>query len=358
MGAGDAARPSADADGAAPRPPDVSVIIPARNAVATLPATLDSVLSQEYAGAVEVIVADGSDTPAAAETVLRRYPSVRVVPNPDRTTPAGLNRALAEASGRYVVRCDAHSALPPGYLRRVVETLERTGAANVGGRQQPAGVSFFERAAALAMTMRLGAGGARYRLGGGEGPADTVFLGAFRREALERIGGFDPDLIRNQDYELNWRLRRRGETVWFDPALVVRYRPRGSLAALARQYFGYGYWKRVVLRRHPASLRPRHAAAPLLVLGLLASAGLALAGAPWQAAAALPFVYLCALLAGTAATVVRRRDPAAVLLPAVLAAMHFSWGLGFLLPVRTGPRRPAPTPAGRRQASGGDGPPA
>ena len=346
--AGAAARPPADTDGAAPRAPDVSVIIPARNAGATLPAALDSVLSQEYPGPVEVIVADGSDAGAMAEAVRRRYPAVRVVPNPDRTTPAGLNRALAEASGRYVVRCDAHSALPPGYLRRAVGTLERTGAANVGGRQQPAGASFFERAAALAMTMRLGAGDARYRVGGVEGPADTVFLGAFRREALEAIGGFDPELIRNQDYELNWRLRRRGETVWFDPALVVRYRPRGSLAALARQYFGYGCWKRVVIRRHPASLRLRHAAAPLLVLGLLASAGLALAGAPWPAAAALPLVYLCALLAGTAATAARRRDPAAALLPAVLAVMHLSWGIGFLTPVRPGRRRPAPRPSGGR----------
>ncbi len=232
----------------------LSVIIPARNAEATLPAALNSVLSQDYAGSVEVIVADGSDTPAMAEVVRRLYSAVRVVPNPDRTIPSGLNCALREATGQIIVRCDAHAVLPPGYVRRAVSTLARTGAANVGGRQRPVGASMFGRAVAVAQTTPLGVGDARYRLGGAEGPTDTVYLGAFRRDALEAVGGFDPTLIRNEDYELNWRLRQRGETVWFDPELVVTYLPRSTLRALVRQYFDYGRWKAVMLRRHPDSL--------------------------------------------------------------------------------------------------------
>ena len=129
-----------------------------------------------------------------------------------------------------------------------------------------------ERAVGLAMTTPLGAGDARWRLGGPAGPVDTVYLGVFRRDALEEAGGFDAALARNQDYELNWRLRERGRTVWFDPALEVAYRPRGSLAQLARQYYDYGWWKRAMLRRHPASLRRRQLAAPLLVSGLAGSA--------------------------------------------------------------------------------------
>ena len=315
--------------------PSVSVVIPIRNAEATLAATLDSVLSQEYAGSVEVIVADGSDTPATSDLVRRRYPSVKLVSNPERTTGFGISAACRAATGEIILRCDAHTVLPPGYMRRAVETLRRTGAANVGGRQQPVGTTFFERTVAVAMTTPLGTGGARHRLGGAEGPVDTVFLGTFRRDALDKAGGVDPTLIRNQDYELNWRLRARGETVWFDPELVAAYRPRGTFGGIVRQYFDYGRWKRVVLQRHPASLLPRHLACPLLLLGLAASTALALAGASW-AAAAVPFTYLLVLAAGSLAAGIRRRSYTALLLPLVLATMHLSWGIGFFSPVRIG----------------------
>ena len=314
--------------------PSVSVLIPARNAEATIGAAIDSVLSQDYKGSVEVIVADGSDTPATSDLVRRRYPTVTLVPNPEQTAGFGLRAAHGAATGEIIVRCDAHSVFPPGYVRRAVSTLRRTGAANVGGRQRPVGITFFGRAVAMAMTTPLGAGGARYRLGGVEGPVDTVFLGAFRRDALEAVGGVDPAFVRNQDYELNWRLRARGETVWFDPGLVVTYRPRDTLRGLAWQYFNYGRWKRVVARRHPASLLPRHLASPLLLLGLAATPVLAVAGPTW-AVAAVPLTYALTLTLGSLAVGIRRRSYAALLLPLALATMHLSWGVGFLTPMRT-----------------------
>ena len=313
----------------------MSVVIPARNAEATIAATLDSVLSQEYPGPVEVIVADGSDTPATSDLVRRRYPAVNLVFNPDRTTGFGINAAHRAATGEILLRCDAHTVLPPDYMRRAVETLRRTGAANVGGRQQPVGTTFFERAVAIAMTIPLGAGDARHRLGGAEGPIDTVFLGTFWRDAFDKAGGVDPTLVRNQDYEFNWRLRACGETVWFDPELIAIYQPRSTLRRLARQYFDYGRWKRVVLQRHPASLLHRHLACPLLLLGLVASVALALAGASWAAAMA-PLTYLLVLAAGSLAAGIRHRSYAVLLLPLVLAVMHVSWGIGFFSPVRIG----------------------
>lgn len=314
---------------AAPLPP-VSVIIPARDAEETILEAIDSVLAQDYAGEVEVIVADGSDGPATAARVGSR-PDVRLVANPARTAAAGLAAGLRAASGELVARCDAHTLLPPGYLRRAVETLQRTGAANVGGRLRPAGRTFFERAAGLAMTMRLGAGGARYRLGGPEGPVDTVPLGVYRRAALDAAGGFDAGLTRNQDYELNWRLRARGGTVWFDPALHVVYRPRAGVRRLAAQYYDWGRWKFVVLQRHPASLRVRQLAAPLLVLGLAASPPLAALSGRAAAGAALPAAWLLALALGSVAAGLRRREPAAILAPLALMTMHLSWGAGFLV---------------------------
>ena len=257
--------------------PPVSVIVPVRNADATLPATLRSVLEQTYKGEIEVIVADGN-RPPTAERICRPFPRVRVVVNPAGTTPAGLNVALGAAKHDVIVRCDGHSTLPPDYIAAAVQALRRTGAANVGGKQVPIGTTSFERAVALATTSPLGAGDARYRLGGAEGPADTVYLGVFRADALRAAGGFNEALIRNQDYELNWRLRERGEAVWFDPKLAAEYRPRGSVAALARQYFEHGIWKRTALRLHPRSLRLRQLAPPALLVLLGVAALLALAG--------------------------------------------------------------------------------
>ena len=323
--------------------PAVSVIVPARDAEATLGAALDSVLTQDYAGPVEVVVADGSEGSATAALLHRRYPSVRLVPNPARSTPAGLNLALRATRHEVVARCDAHSVLPPGYLSRAVETLWRTGAVNVGGRQVPVGRTRFERAAALAMTCWLGSGAAVHRVGGTEGPADTVYLGVFRRAALEAAGGFDEALARSQDSELNWRLREAGGLVWFDPGLAVGYRPRGSLGALARQYFRSGRWKRAVVRRHPRSWRPRQMAPPLLVLALAGSAAAGGLAAPFalagsggadallRTAAAAPLAWAFALLAGSAAVGIARRRADAVLLPLTAATMQLAFGAGFLL---------------------------
>ena len=335
--------------------PSVSVIIPARHAEATIGTALDSVLSQDYAGSVEVLVADGSQDEVTAKMVRGYHPSVRLIPNPDRVTSSGFNAALRVANGAIIVRCDAYTVLPPGYVRRAVETLERTGASNVGGWQRPVGTTFFERAVAIAMSTWLGTGGARYRLGGTEGPVDTVYLGVFRREMLETVGGYDPFLRRNQDYELNWRLRERGGTVWFDPDLVAVYRPRGTVWSLAAQYFDYGRWKRVVLRRHPRSLRSRHLAAPLLVLGLVISMFLVLAGFSWLTL--VPLTYTSVIVAGGIFLGFQRRDAAAVLVPLVLAVMHVTWGIGFFLPLTDGVREPVgeQTDHGQRDPQGVDG---
>ncbi len=333
--------------------PPVSVIVPARDAEATLADTLESLLAQDYDAGFEVIVADGSGGGGTRELVRGRFPGVRWIANPAGSIPAGLNRALDAARHQVIARCDARATLPPGYLTRAVRTLLRTGAANVGGRVEPAGSSFFERAVALATSTPLGAGDARYRVGGPEGPVDTVFPGLFRREALEAAGRWDETLLRNEDYELNWRLRESGGAVWFDPELVASYRPRGNPAALARQYFDYGRWKRAVLARHPRSWRARQLAPPLLLAALAASAALAAGGAAVRvldpaaaatgtallyAAAACPLAYALLLLASAAAVGLRRRRPEALLAPVAAATVHLAWAAGF---VAGPPRRAA-----------------
>ena len=314
-------------------PPSVSVVIPVRNEAAAIERAVASCLAQTYRGPLEVVVADGMSSDGTRD-VLERINAgdgrVRVVDNPSRTTPSALNRAIDASSGEVIVRCDAHAELPADYIDRAVARLEATGAANVGGVQRAVGTTLVQRAIALAMSSPLGVGDARYRYGGKPGESDTVYLGVFRREPLARVGGFDESLLRNQDYELNFRLRRAGEIVWFDPELQVDYQPRSSLRALGHQYFDYGVGKRRMLRKHPKSLRWRQLAPPTLLVGLAAS-GLA-AALGWSTIALIvPAAYVAALTLGTLVALGKAGGTAAAVYPAAVVVMHVSWGGGFLV---------------------------
>lgn len=311
--------------------PDVTVVMPARDDAESIAAALSSVLAQDYPGDLDVVVAVGPSSDKTAEVaalIADDDERVRVVRNPSGLTAAGLNAAIASAAGSIVARVDAHAVLPPGYLQRAVAVLIETGAVNVGGVQQAEGRSAFEKSAAAAMTSRFGVGDSRFHYGGAPGPVDTVYLGVFRREALERVGGFDETLVRNQDYELNWRLRSSGGVVWFDPQLRVAYRPRSRLSALARQYFEYGQWKREMLRRNPRSLRWRQLAPPFALLAN--GVGLVIGVTVARRLLFLPAAYAAATLVASA--VASRGDLRLVLrLPLVFATMHHWWGAGFLI---------------------------
>ena len=314
----------------------VSVVIPARNEVDSIEATIHSILNQDYAGDIEVIVADGMSTDGTREILARlreRHPQVRMLDNPSASTPSGLNIAIASSRGEIVARCDAHAELPIDYISTAVRTLHATGAVNVGGVQAAVGITPMQRAIGYAMSSPVGVGDAQFHYGGEPGETDTVFLGVFQRSALLEAGLFDEQLDRNQDYELNIRLRAAGGTIWFEPAMRVTYRPRSSLRALWRQYFQYGTWKRQVIRMHPESTRLRQLVPPLFIIGLLVSAILAMT--PLRPLAlVVPGLYTV-LIAGTGlARFLQSRDVAALMMPAALATMHLSWGLGFL----TGPQ--------------------
>ena len=310
--------------GVSERTPTVSVVIPARDAEENLPRALQSIQDQDYPNVVDIVVAAADSVTAASAG------DAVVVDNPSGRTPVGLNTAVAASRGEIVVRCDAHAVLPPGYITRAVSTILRTGADNVGGMQVPIGVGFMGKAIAGAMSSPLGSGDARYRVGGPEGPVETVYLGVYRRAILEAVGGFDEQFERTQDYELNHRIRGRGGIVWFDPELRVVYQPRASLRELANQYWEYGRWKRAFGRRHRGSLRWRQLAPPALVLVL---AGSLIASLFVPLMLAIPAAYVLVLILGAVAGL-SRVGVAAAGMPLAWAVMHLSWGSGFL----AGPR--------------------
>lgn len=308
--------------------PSVSVIIPVRNEARTIGKTLDTVLAMTYQGSLEVVVADAMSTDGTREIVRAFGPKVRLVDNFTHSTPAGLNRAIEVSTGDIILRCDAHSSLPPDYATTAVRLLVETGAANVGGIQKAVGTTPLQQAIAFSMTTRAGTGDAQFHRGGPAGPTDTVYLGVFRRDALIKVGSFDETLIRNQDYELNHRLKQAGEVVYFSPELSVEYQPRSSIARLASQYFQYGQWKRHVLTLHPGSLKARQLAPPALIAGLSGAVVLILAGVSWGWFPIL--AYGAALVAVAAAWTVTQKSLSALLMPLTLATMHLSWGAGFL----------------------------
>jgi len=327
-------RSDAPKDGA----PGVSIVVPVLNEEKYLETSVRRLLDQSYDGPCEVLLALGpstDETNAVAAQLSRVDGRLVVVENPGGRTPTGLNLAIARSQYPYVVRCDAHAEIPHDYVAVAIETLERTGADNVGGIMAAQGVTPFEQAVARAMTTPLGVGGASFHVGGQEGPAPTVYLGAFRRTALDRVGGYDESMVRAQDWEMNLRIRDTGGVVWFTPNMRVTYRPRGSIKALAKQYFEYGRWRREVVRRHPETVSARYLAAPVAVagvsVGVLGGLIAALGGPSWLALGWLaPVGY--ALVIGIGSLIVGRGLPASAWwrLPVVLATMHGSWGCGFL----------------------------
>ncbi|WP_271217047.1 glycosyltransferase family 2 protein [Streptosporangium carneum] len=326
--------------------PPISIVIPVLNEERHLREAVRQVLSQQYAGPIEVVLAIGPSkdrTQEVADAIAAEDPRVVVVPNPTGRTPNALNAAIAASSNAIVARVDGHAMLPEDYLRVAVETLEETGADNVGGVMAAEGITPFEQAVARAMTSKIGVGGARFHTGGTAGPADTVYLGVFRREALERVGGYDEHFQRAQDWEMNHRIRETGGLVWFQPRMRVSYRPRPTVKALAKQYFHYGRWRRVVARTHEGTINLRYLAPPAAVAAIIA--GLLVSPFFWPGLL-IPGGYLAAILAGSAVTGSGLPTASLLRLPLVYMTMHMSWGWGFLTSPRrlgkpAGPGRPA-----------------
>ncbi|HEU0041787.1 MAG TPA: glycosyltransferase family 2 protein [Jiangellaceae bacterium] len=329
--------------------PGVSVIMPVLNEERHLTEAVHGVLAQEYPGDLELILAIGPSTDRTAQIAAELAEAdsrVRLVANPAGRTPAGLNAALKAAGHDIIVRVDGHGVLSDAYIQTAVEALETTGAANVGGVMQAEGVTPFEQAVARAYVSRVGLGGGRFHVGGRAQEVDTVYLGVFRREVLDRLGGYDEHFQRAQDWELNHRIRAAGEKVWFTPELTVSYRPRPNLKAVARQFFKTGQWRREVVRRYPGTANPRYLAAPVVtaavvggaVCGLVAAVG----GPSWLG---LGWIAPAGYAAGVAAAGVAIGGGlpfrARAWLPPVVATMHLTWGAGFIVGVRIPKRRSA-----------------
>jgi glycosyltransferase involved in cell wall biosynthesis len=314
--------------------PTVAVIMPVLNEAAYIERSLGAVLAQDYpADRLEILVVDGGSTDATRPIVrelMARHRHLHFLSNPRRIQAAAMNIGIEAAHGDIIVRVDGHTFIAPDYVSACVRHLRTGEAANVGGMMRPVGSSYVGQGIALATASPFGIGGSRFHYSDREQWVDTVYLGAYWRQSLLELGGFDETLAINEDYELNYRLRRGGGKILLSPAVQSTYACRDSLPELGRQYFRYGRWKVRTLQKHPASLRWRQVVAPLLivVLGVSALVGLVWRPARWVLGLA-GGAYLLANFAASVITAKKGGRRFLPILPPVFALVHFAWGTGF-----------------------------
>jgi succinoglycan biosynthesis protein ExoA len=314
----------------------VTIIAPMLNEIGHVDDFVADIAAQDFEGQVEVFVADGGSSDGSRERLLtqaeQRGVRLTLIDNPRRIVAPGLNACIKHATGELVVRLDCHSRYPPQYVRCCVEAAAATGAWNVGGVYEPHGRTRPERAVACALTSPFG--GVNWtRQSDARCEVDTVYLGAFRPVAFEQAGLYDESLVRNQDDELNLRIRLAGGTIVFDPAITCVYTPRGSLRAVWSQYRQYGYWKVAVMRKHRrlSGARSLVPAAFVLQLGILAALATRSATARRLAVVELG-VYAVAATAFAARAARQRGEPAALVprVAVVFPCFHLGYGTGML----------------------------
>ena len=317
--------------------PSVSVIIPVLNEERFLKQSVQAILNQNYSGQFEIILALGpsKDQTNFIAQELAKDQRIKLVENPSGRTASALNNAIKNSNFDIIVRLDGHAIVDSDYIKNAVNTLLESGADNVGGLMKAEGTNAFEKSVAAAMTSKFGVGNAPFHVGGKSGEVDTVYLGTFRKSALERVGYFDESFIRAQDWEMNYRIRKTGGKIWFNPELVVSYRPRKNILQLAKQYFEYGQWRKQVTKTYPETVSMRYLAPPVTVSGLIAGFVMVLFSKildiSWlQIGWLAPLVYLTVILLAFLSIGSKIGLLSRLYLLLVLPTMHLSWGVGFL----------------------------
>lgn len=322
--------------------PSVTVIMPVRNEQAHLVGAVESILSQNYPGNLDITLAIGpsvDETDKLAKELAARYPNIKLIENPKGLTTSGLNLAIALSKGDVIIRVDAHSELAEDYIVRGVEILAETGSVLVGGVMSAVGKTALQKAVAFGYGSRFGLGGGRYHVGGKAGEAESAYLGIFDAKALKAAGGYDEKIIRGEDWDLAQRLKASGGKVWFSPKLVVKYWPRSNIKALAWQFYSTGVWRGDLTRRAPGKASIRYFLPPVALLLLVGLVGLASLGVIGELDLIIPIaLYLLVLtFASATARQLGILDRLAIFI--ALPVMHLSWASGFWVGLVFGARK-------------------
>jgi succinoglycan biosynthesis protein ExoA len=320
---------------ALPEKSHVTVVCACRNEIAHIRPLLECLTRLDRSNFIlDVILADGASTDgtrAVLDEFAREHLWCRIIDNPGRIVSTGLNAAIRLAPGEYIVRVDAHTFYAPDYVVRSIETLDTIGAANVGGPQRSRATGYWQRAIHAGFHSAFASGGARFRDDSYRGKVDTVPYGCWRKDDLLAIGLFDESLVRNQDDELNMRIRANGGTIWQDPAIVSWYSPRSTLRGLFRQYLQFGFWRVAVIRKHPTSAAPRQFVPALALLAGLVLILLATFRLEWRALAFTLIAWLTLSLYASLKSASREGWDLLPALPLTFATYQFAYALGFCI---------------------------
>ena len=314
----------------------ISIIIPIRNEAASIEKCLNAVLAQDYPQEqMEIFVVDGmssDDTRAIVEAVAREHPNIKLLSNPGRIVPTGMNIALRQCRGDLIIRVDGHTIISSDYIKMCLETINRTNADNVGGCMTAKGDSVFGQAVAIATSSYFGIGNSKFHYATEESEVDSVYMGAWKRSVFQKFGFFDEELIRNQDDEFNYRIKKSGGLIILNPTIKSVYTTRSTPKSLWQQYYQYGFWKVRVLQKHPRQMSLRQFVPPCFVLAMLVSAALGIF-TPWGLAVfglVLGFYGLANLTASLMISL-KKGLRFMFLLMFAFGIIHISYGTGFLV---------------------------
>ena len=324
----------------------VSVIVPCYNEEKNIGLLLEALNQQIYPHElIEIIIVDGLSTDQTLRIISdekEKYInlSIKVITNPQKNIPSALNIGIRNSLGEIIVRMDAHSIPDPNYINFCVEDLNNKKGSNVGGRWiiVPGSESKMGKCISLAASHPFGVGDAKYRYSSEPGYVDTVPFGSFYRDLIDEIGYFNEDLLANEDYEFNVRIRKSGKKIYFDPRIKTQYIARDTIRSLSKQYWRYGFWKFRMLRKYPDTLRWRQAIPPIFVTGIILLILISIfKPMVWILLSIITLLYILILCIGTLSVIDIKTESYCLFgIPIAIIVMHFSWGLGFIYSLTTG----------------------
>ena len=315
--------------------PLVSIVLPVRNEEKCIEATIDAIIGQDYPqNRIEIFVVDGMSTDRTREITSKytdKYVNIRLLDNPGFIVPIGMNIAIRQAEGEVIIRVDGHTEITSNYVRTCIETIQSTNADNVGGCMTAQGDSLFGEAVAIATSTKFGIGNSKFHYSVIQEPVDSVYMGAWKKSIFEKVGLFDEELVRDQDDELNYRIRKNGGTIILNPNIKSVYTSRSTPFLLWMQYFHYGLFKVRVLQKHPGQMSIRHFVPPLFVISLVLSIFFTLfTQFGWIVLASTAGLYAIANLTATILSTMKKSWEFFFLLPVAFIIIHLSYGAGFL----------------------------
>ena len=316
----------------------ISIILPIRNEAKYIKQTLESILYQkDIEQEIEILIVDGMSTDGTRDIIIKYqkdHPNIHLIDNPEKIVSTGFNRALNESKGDIIIRVDGHCEIAPDYIQKCLECLEKINADCVGGATEHVASGLVGKSIKLAQSSFFGVGGVSFRKKVEKGEyVDTLAFGAYKREVFDQLGGYDEELVRNQDDEFNFRMIQNDGKIWLDPSIKSTYTQQNSFMGLFKQYFQYGFYKVRVMQKRRGIASWRHVVPGLFVLGLLTNLSIILFNGNTIPILSLCLPYLSFSLFATIFELIKTPSNfiSVMILPVTFIILHISYGLGFIL---------------------------